>query len=197
MPTTQHHHHATVNHRLPKQNPKLLSILLKLIIMFLILSIFLIFLGLAAIILLNLLIAGSIANRRRSRRHNAGMQNNLPMFRYSAATTSDDCSICLECFKEGEFCRVLPVCDHLFHAKCVDLWLVEVLNCPVCRAPVQVDGDWRSGSVVDDDSKFLWAVDVGRQLRDYSLSWLFLDLDLDGDNYSVKEVWLNIPRSRK
>ncbi|KAF3442101.1 hypothetical protein FNV43_RR16017 [Rhamnella rubrinervis] len=44
-----------------------------------------------------------------------------------------ECSICLEDFVEGESCQVLPVCNHIFHANCIDHWLKKKLTCPVCR----------------------------------------------------------------
>ncbi|KAM7517779.1 hypothetical protein LguiB_016741 [Lonicera macranthoides] len=34
-----------------------------------------------------------------------------------------ECTVCLEIYKEGEKCRVLPKCGHIFHAVCVDTWL--------------------------------------------------------------------------
>lgn len=45
------------------------------------------------------------------------------------------CAICLDNFKNEELCRIFPNCNHLFHAHCVDLWLVRRLTCPICRAP--------------------------------------------------------------
>lgn len=43
------------------------------------------------------------------------------------------CSICLGEYKEGDLLRLLPVCGHLFHTKCVDPWLRLHATCPVCR----------------------------------------------------------------
>ncbi|CAI0455356.1 unnamed protein product [Linum tenue] len=44
-----------------------------------------------------------------------------------------DCAVCLDTFKLGEKCRVLPLCKHSFHAKCVDGWLLKIPVCPICR----------------------------------------------------------------
>lgn len=49
-----------------------------------------------------------------------------------------DCSICLDEFSEGEVCRMLPKCKHIFHRFCIDKWLPTERHCPVCRSPVLV-----------------------------------------------------------
>ncbi|KAK9059511.1 hypothetical protein SSX86_020215 [Deinandra increscens subsp. villosa] len=182
MPNHHHHHRHHVTGNLPsppKRSPKLLSIFLKFIVMSLILSLFLLFIGLAAIILLHLLLAGSFLHRRRRRLLSRSpaprastlslpdIQNHLPPFAYSAAgespSAADDCSICLEGFNEGEICRVIPVCDHVFHARCVDRWLTKVPNCPICRTRIRFGAGGASDSVDgDDEIKFLWAMGVGR-----------------------------------
>ena len=160
------HQHATVNHHAPppKHNTKLLSMFLKSIVMFLILSFFLIFIGLAAILLL---LAATFLHRRR--RHTAATPpplHHLPSFQYSSQNdVSHDCSICLEGFKEGDMCRAMQVCDHFFHAQCVDTWLVKVPSCPICRRVVRLEDDRMSG---DEECRFLWAIGVGRQV---DLGW--------------------------
>ncbi|KAI3779106.1 hypothetical protein L2E82_08616 [Cichorium intybus] len=96
------------------------------------------------------------------------IHNHLPPFQYpvadeSLSTSSDDCSICLEYFNELEICRVLPVCDEAFHARCVDKWLMKVPNCPICKTGVRLDSVGSSNSMIsDDETKFLWAIGVGR-----------------------------------
>jgi len=42
------------------------------------------------------------------------------------------CSICLADFEDGEEGRTLP-CEHLFHVPCIDGWLAQHLQCPLCR----------------------------------------------------------------
>uniref|UniRef100_A0A0A9BE89 RING-type E3 ubiquitin transferase n=1 Tax=Arundo donax TaxID=35708 RepID=A0A0A9BE89_ARUDO len=48
------------------------------------------------------------------------------------------CAVCLAEFRDGETLRLLPRCCHAFHRGCIDTWLRAHINCPLCRAPVQV-----------------------------------------------------------
>lgn len=48
----------------------------------------------------------------------------------------DICVICLGEYEDGVRCRILSNCKHMFHQSCVDSWLVEGRDCPLCRAPV-------------------------------------------------------------
>ncbi|KAL6911420.1 hypothetical protein ACP4OV_000225 [Aristida adscensionis] len=54
----------------------------------------------------------------------------------AGAGEGECCAVCLEAFQAGDRCRVLPRCDHGFHAQCVDPWLRKSRVCPVCRAEV-------------------------------------------------------------
>ncbi|KAL1541512.1 RING-H2 finger protein ATL74-like [Salvia divinorum] len=47
-----------------------------------------------------------------------------------------ECAVCLEIFIVGERCRILPKCNHSFHAQCIDSWLLKTAACPICRAAV-------------------------------------------------------------
>lgn len=138
------HHHADNPSPSPKPNSIFVSLLLKPIIMLFIFSLFL-FLGIAAVSLLLLLLAGSSLHlcRRHPRRSTATatveeLRKYLPpRLNYDGRVESvRECAVCLECLKEGEWCRRLPDCNHVFHLSCVDSWLTKVLNCPICRAPV-------------------------------------------------------------
>ncbi|PON33289.1 43kDa postsynaptic protein [Parasponia andersonii] len=69
----------------------------------------------------------------------------LPSFDYNITkdTASDvDCAVCLESFQMGDKCRLLPTCNHSFHAQCVDTWLIRTPFCPICRT----GADSRKGS---------------------------------------------------
>ncbi|PWA66451.1 RING-H2 finger protein ATL74 [Artemisia annua] len=60
----------------------------------------------------------------------------VEVFQLRAEVVATECSICLGNFVQGENVRVLPECNHEFHVKCVDKWLVEHMSCPNCRHPV-------------------------------------------------------------
>ncbi|KAF6990359.1 hypothetical protein CFC21_007560 [Triticum aestivum] len=62
----------------------------------------------------------------------------LPCLAYSAGlelagSSLSECAICLAEFIRGEKVRVLPRCNHGFHAACIDRWLAARPTCPTCR----------------------------------------------------------------
>ncbi|KAK7405239.1 hypothetical protein VNO78_06438 [Psophocarpus tetragonolobus] len=50
-----------------------------------------------------------------------------------SSSSVSECAICLEDFKKGEECLVFSVCGHTFHCDCINHWLEEKPNCPICR----------------------------------------------------------------
>ncbi|XWS50983.1 hypothetical protein CRYUN_Cryun12cG0137400 [Craigia yunnanensis] len=60
----------------------------------------------------------------------------LPSFEHKAAEEGSspvDCVVCLENFRKGDKCKVLPNCKHSFHSQCIDSWLLKTPICPICR----------------------------------------------------------------
>jgi hypothetical protein len=53
-------------------------------------------------------------------------------------TAKSCCSICLFDFAAGEEVRAMP-CGHVYHSSCIDLWLAQRADCPLCKADVVVD----------------------------------------------------------
>ena len=45
----------------------------------------------------------------------------------------DECLICMDNYKVGEFVRNLSNCNHCYHKKCIDKWLKKNGSCPICR----------------------------------------------------------------
>jgi len=45
---------------------------------------------------------------------------------------ADECCICLDNMRVGEYMRKLP-CGHFFHATCVERWLLHAHRCPLCN----------------------------------------------------------------
>ena len=72
----------------------------------------------------------------------------------------DDCVVCLDAFKDAQWCRKLSTCGHVFHMRCVDSWLAKVAACPICRAPVRSNASRTGSSVVslEEEEKNLWGV---------------------------------------
>ncbi|KAK2971100.1 hypothetical protein RJ640_005247 [Escallonia rubra] len=63
----------------------------------------------------------------------------LPCFDYKVEeggagnSNWESCAVCLESFKVGEKCRLLPICEHSFHVHCIDSWLLKTGACAICR----------------------------------------------------------------
>ncbi|GKV19024.1 hypothetical protein SLEP1_g29324 [Rubroshorea leprosula] len=47
-----------------------------------------------------------------------------------------ECAVCLNEFQEEEKLRRIPSCDHVFHIDCIDVWLQNNANCPLCRTSI-------------------------------------------------------------
>uniref|UniRef100_A0A7S4VNP9 RING-type domain-containing protein n=1 Tax=Alexandrium monilatum TaxID=311494 RepID=A0A7S4VNP9_9DINO len=48
---------------------------------------------------------------------------------------AQECVVCLEAFTKGDKLRILP-CLHGFHKRCVDSWLCQSSECPLCKHSV-------------------------------------------------------------
>ncbi|ESQ48546.1 hypothetical protein EUTSA_v10022171mg [Eutrema salsugineum] len=47
-----------------------------------------------------------------------------------------ECVVCLSDLVHGDKSRVLPSCNHWFHADCIDSWFRSHSTCPICRKRV-------------------------------------------------------------
>ncbi|KAK9052948.1 hypothetical protein SSX86_029578 [Deinandra increscens subsp. villosa] len=67
------------------------------------------------------------------------MINSIRVCKYKKGdglVSGTDCPVCLGEFREDEKLRLLPKCSHAFHVYCIDNWLTNHPNCPLCRANV-------------------------------------------------------------
>ncbi|KAM6548827.1 hypothetical protein CsatB_020503 [Cannabis sativa] len=69
----------------------------------------------------------------------------LPVFTFnngseqerSSLSNNNECAVCLSNLEEGEMARLLPNCNHTFHAECIDKWLSSQSTCPICRTEAE------------------------------------------------------------
>ncbi|XP_021685478.2 E3 ubiquitin-protein ligase ATL41 [Hevea brasiliensis] len=68
----------------------------------------------------------------------------LPMFVYKQTgndenddSSSKECAVCLSVLEDQEMARLLPNCNHTFHAECIDKWLSSHPTCPICRTEAE------------------------------------------------------------
>ncbi|XP_022748991.1 RING-H2 finger protein ATL16-like [Durio zibethinus] len=68
----------------------------------------------------------------------------IPIFQFKKGGNSRDfgersfceCAVCLNEFQEDEKLRIIPNCSHVFHIDCIDVWLHNNANCPLCRTSI-------------------------------------------------------------
>ncbi|XP_042502853.1 RING-H2 finger protein ATL39-like [Macadamia integrifolia] len=133
-------------------NNKVLGFLIQLLLMAIIISVILLFVGIAFLILVHVCVVGrafrrgfsagsSIEERSSNRGDRMSIDDleKLPSFEFKTGEKGNndvDCAVCLESYNLGEKCRLLPICKHSFHAQCVDSWLLKTPICPICRTIV-------------------------------------------------------------
>ncbi|ESW10086.1 hypothetical protein PHAVU_009G179700 [Phaseolus vulgaris] len=125
-----------------------------------VISLIILFVGIAILVVIHVCIVGRAfrgdtnegnqqgQNMNRMKRmlggDNIGDLKNLPCFVYEEAAASAerrgcslvDCVVCLDSFKVGDVCRLLPNCNHTFHVHCIDSWILHTPICPICRTLV-------------------------------------------------------------
>ncbi|KAK7317194.1 hypothetical protein RJT34_01206 [Clitoria ternatea] len=121
-----------------------------------VISLILLFVGIAVLVVIHVCIVGRAFGRNNNNNNghgaggtqehsgmkrgfggeNIGDLKNLPCFDYEGAKkrcSLVDCAVCLENFKVGDKCRLLPNCSHTFHVHCIDSWILKTPICPICR----------------------------------------------------------------
>lgn len=121
-------------------------------VMEIVISLILLFLGLALLVSIHVCIVGRAfrrANEQDREINGNGESGNdvgkkmssedlkkLPCFQYNkelAEKEDVDCAVCLQNFQAGDICRFLPKCRHCFHVPCIDSWILKTPICPICR----------------------------------------------------------------
>ncbi|XP_075494112.1 RING-H2 finger protein ATL46-like [Primulina tabacum] len=92
--------------------------------------------------------------------HDSGLDQGfidaLPVFSYKEIVGPKepfDCAVCLCEFLEMDQLRLLPMCSHAFHIKCIDTWLMSNSTCPLCRGTL-FDPDFSIENPVFDFDDF-------------------------------------------
>lgn len=144
---------------------KALGIAAQIMVTAIVVSVILLFAGIGVLILIHVCIIGrafrsgfgnlNIAERDSSSGTTSMSRDDvekLPCFHFEAKDVEGsncspvDCAVCLESFRVGDKCRLLPLCRHSFHAHCVDSWLMKAAICPICRTGL---GKWKAGEGSD------------------------------------------------
>lgn len=130
----------------------LAGIALQIVMMVIIICVFLLFVLITTLILTY--ICRPSARRREGQDCGHGLASGdiekLPCYDYAArdkaGESAAECAVCLDAFRAGEKCRMLPECKHRFHAHCVDSWLLKAAVCPICRTSAKKrDGGEKDG----------------------------------------------------
>lgn len=82
------------------------------------------------------------------------------------------CTICQEDLKEGDRTRAVVACQHLFHAKCLDPWLLQKPECPLCRTAITVEIPAHSPPEPVQGQR---AELLAAQIQRYSLTYTIMD----------------------
>ncbi|XP_057735630.1 RING-H2 finger protein ATL16 [Arachis stenosperma] len=63
----------------------------------------------------------------------------IPVIGYkNSQHSSCECAVCLNEFQEHDKLRIIPNCSHVFHIDCIDVWLQNNANCPLCRTSISL-----------------------------------------------------------
>ncbi|KAK6267376.1 hypothetical protein QUC31_018213 [Theobroma cacao] len=145
-------------------NTNFLEATVQIIVMAIFIAVILLFIGVGMLVVIHVCIVGrafrgGLRNPGRFDRSNSRNRcmsqddlQKIPCYDYIAkdgGSSPVDCAVCLENFKMGEKCRLLPLCRHSFHADCVDSWLLRNPICPICRASAD---SGKAGLVLDEES---------------------------------------------
>lgn len=76
-------------------------------------------------------------------------EENRTVAEKSFTFTSTECSVCLNEFHEKEKLRIIPNCSHVFHIDCIDVWLQNNANCPLCRTSISLSSRFHIDQILN------------------------------------------------
>lgn len=85
-------------------------------------------------------VATQVQNVKSQPMHGTGhhqWSHTAPVSRSMSKSSGLTCSICLENISTHEL-YFLPVCEHIFHKKCLFIWAGRANSCPTCRTPLSL-----------------------------------------------------------
>ncbi|XP_058761822.1 RING-H2 finger protein ATL16-like [Vicia villosa] len=96
--------------------------------------------------------------------------NSIPIIRYKEEKEHGDdervsceCAFCLNEFEQDEKLRAIPNCNHLFHIDCVDVWLQNNANCPLCRRRVSLTRETKNVENIVGDCEDFVVIDLDHE----------------------------------
>ncbi|KAK4482452.1 hypothetical protein RD792_009609 [Penstemon davidsonii] len=128
----------------------------------------------------------------------------LPILKFKKSTSNVEkerksCAVCLNEFQGEEKLRIIPNCGHVFHIDCIDVWLFNNANCPLCRTSVSAtrpeirfsldpDLSLQDPNLCDDDF-------TGRDDEDYVVIEIGLEVGNTGSSLGSNE-FLSISQTK-
>jgi len=107
---------------------------------------------------------------------------------YGELGISSECAFCLSEFQEDEKLRVIPNCNHLFHIDCVDVWLQNNANCPLCRRKVSMTREIQVEHVVTPRPSPYFERQNVENIIDGCEDFVVIDLDNDENDHEGQNL---------
>eukprot|EP00261_Vitis_vinifera_P039705 XP_019080948.1 PREDICTED: E3 ubiquitin-protein ligase ATL4 isoform X2 [Vitis vinifera] len=113
---------------------------------------------------------------RRVSPEDLSLIDSLPLFTFGSvrgrnSSSEGDCAVCLSKFEPHDQLRLLPICCHAFHARCIDTWLASNQTCPLCRSPIfATEADFMKAILASTNAGDSFRIELGSVSRRRSAS---------------------------